>query len=303
MADGTGRRRRRGRAIRDRIRNVVTGFTGVIDLWDAIHEVVILPLFTAGKNAITQLAKRKGRDGLVEMAFEEARAANPDARLVHNDFNLSTDYEHLIEECLDAGIRIDAIGLQTHMHQGCRGEEAVWDILERFSRFDLPLQLTETTLLSGELMPADIVDLIDYVVDSWPSTPEGETRQAEEIVRHYQTVVWHPATESLTYWGITDHGAWLGVPVGLIRADGTRKPAYDALRNLIRGEWWYPETGGITDTLGATKVRGFAGRYQITTPTAPRKLISPQKTSGDRHNRQSPGANVPVTMSAENSVV
>ena len=51
----------------------------------------------------------------------------------------------MIEECLDAGIAIDAIGLQTHMHQGYRGEDRIAEVLERFSRFGLPLQMTETT--------------------------------------------------------------------------------------------------------------------------------------------------------------
>jgi len=253
-------------AIRERIRREVTDFAGVVDLWDAINEVVILPVFTAEDNAVTRLAKRRGQVGMVRLAFEEAREANPNARLVLNDFDLSADYERLIEDCLAAGIRIDAIGLQTHMHQGYRGEEQVWGILERFARFGLPLQLTETTLLSGELMPGHIVDLNDYQPESWPSTAEGEARQADEIVRHYRTVVSHPAVESLTYWGLTDHGAWLGAPSGLIRADGSRKPAYDALQALVRGEWWHPETRTTTDADGVVLVRGFAGRYRISTP-------------------------------------
>ena len=252
--------------IRQRIRREVTEFAGVVDLWDAINEVVILPVFTAEDNAVTWLAQRLGRVGMVRLAFEEARAANPHARLVLNDFDLSADYEHLIEECLAAGIQIDALGLQTHMHQGYRGEDQVWEILERFSRFGLPLQLTETTLLSGELMPKEIVDLNDYVVDEWPSTAKGEARQADELVRHYRTVVGHPAVESLTYWGITDHGAWLGAPSGLIRADGSRKPGYDALHELIRGEWWLPETTTTTDADGQVAVQGFTGRYRVTTP-------------------------------------
>ena len=253
-------------AIRARIRREVTDFAGVVDLWDAINEVVILPVFTAEDNAVTRLAQRRGQVGMVRLAFEEARAANPNARLVLNDFDLSADYERLIEDCLTAGIRIDAIGLQTHMHQGYRGEDGVWEILERFARFGLPLQLTETTLLSGDLMPRDIVDLNDYQPESWPSTPEGEARQADEIVRHYRTVVSHPAVESLTYWGLTDHGAWLGAPSGLIRRDGSKKPAYDALHDLVRGEWWHPETRTTTDADGAVSVRGFAGRYRVTTP-------------------------------------
>ncbi|WP_382307950.1 endo-1,4-beta-xylanase [Herbiconiux sp. UC225_62] len=252
-------------AIREHVATTVTDFAGVIDLWDAINEAVILPVFTAEENAVTRLAQKKGRVGMVALAFEEARAANPGARFVLNDFDLSADYERLIEECLEAGIRIDALGLQTHMHQGFRGEERISAIIERFSRFGLPLQLTETTLLSGDLMPAEIVDLNDYVVDSWPSTDEGEARQADEIVRHYRTVLAHPLVESLTYWGITDDGAWLGAPSGLLRVDGSRKPAFDALHALVRGEWWQAPSTVTTGDDGSIEVRGFAGTYRVTT--------------------------------------
>jgi endo-1,4-beta-xylanase len=252
-------------AIRSRIAREVTAFAGVVDLWDAINEVVILPVFTAEENGVTRLARSKGRVEMVRLAFESARAANPAARLVLNDFDLSADYEQLIEDCLADGILIDAIGLQTHMHQGFRGEEQIAEILERFGRYGLPLQLTETTLLSGDLMPPDILDLNDYVVDSWPSTPEGEARQADELVRHYRTVLAHPAVESLTYWGLTDAGSWLGAPSGLIRADGTLKPSYTALQSLIRGEWWHAPRALPVGGDGTVAVRGFAGDYRVTT--------------------------------------
>ncbi len=250
--------------VRARVTREVTDFAGVIDLWDAINEVVILPVFEAEENAVTELAKVRGRVAMVRLAFETARAANPRARLVLNDFDLSVDYENLIEECLAAGVEIDALGLQTHMHQGYRGEAAVTEIVDRFARFGLPLQLTETTLLSGELMPADIVDLNDYQVPSWPSTPDGEARQADEIVRHYRSLVGHPAVESITYWGLTDEGAWLGAPAGLVRLDGTPKPAYHALRDLVRREWWAPPAEHRTDGAGRVTVGGFAGRYRVT---------------------------------------
>jgi len=252
--------------IRGRVRREVADFAGVIDLWDAINEVVIMPVFDKEDNAVTRLAQARGRVAMVRLAFDEARAANPAARLVLNDFNLSADCEHLIEECLEAGIAIDALGLQTHMHQGYRGEEEVLAILDRFARFGLPLQLTETTLVSGDLMPAHIVDLNDYQVPSWPSTRAGEERQADELVRHYRTLVGHPAVESATYWGLTDEGAWLGAPAGLVRADGTPKPAYDALRALVRGEWWLPPTRMTTDEAGRVTVRGFAGDYRVAVP-------------------------------------
>ena len=65
-------------------------------------------------------------------------------------------------------------------------------------------------------------------------------------------------------WGITDEGAWLGAPCGLVRADGTPKPAYDALRGLVKGAWWLPPTTVRTDDAGRVVVDAFAGDYRLT---------------------------------------
>jgi endo-1,4-beta-xylanase len=249
--------------LRKRIRSLVSGFAGTIDLWDAINEAVIMPVFTNGDNAITPLCWDRGRIAMVRMAFEEARAANPSATLVLNDFDLSSGYECLIEGVLEAGVRIDALGLQTHMHQGYRGEEYMGRTLDRFARYGLPLHMTETTIVSGHLMPSHIDDLNDYQIPDWPTTEEGEARQAEEIVRHYRSLVEHPAVESINYWGITDDGAWLGAPVGLVRDDGSRKPSYGALESLIKADWWLPPTEMRTGPDGTLAVRGFLGDYTV----------------------------------------
>ena len=249
---------------RERIRRDVGDFAGLIDTWDAINEVVIMPVFENGDNAITPLARRNGRIAMIRLAFEEARAANPHATLLLNDFDLSSAYECLIEGVLEAGVQIDAIGLQTHMHQGYWGEDAMLRMVDRFARYGLPLHLTETSLVSGALMPNEIIDLNDYQVPSWPSTPEGEARQADELERHYRSLVGHPAVEAITYWGITDAGAWLGAPIGLVRADGSPKPSYEALRHLIKDEWWLGPTRQRTDAAGQVRVRGFRGDYAVT---------------------------------------
>lgn len=248
---------------RARIRREVSDSAGVIDTWDAINEVVIMPVFDNGDNAITPLARARGRIAMIRMAFEEARSANPHATLLLNDFDLSSAYECLIEGVPEAGVQIDAIGLQTHMHQGYWGEEAMLAMVDRFARYGLPLHLTETSLVSGDLMPADIVDLNDHQVPSWPSTPEGEERQADELERHYRSLVGHPSVEAITYWGITDAGAWLGAPIGLVRADGSPKPSYDALRRLVKEEWWCAPTVLRTDDRGQVRVSGFRGDYRV----------------------------------------
>ena len=250
-------------AVRNRVTRDVTAFAGLIDHWDAINEAVIMPRFTAEDNALTPLAASLGRVETVRLAMDTARAANPGARLVLNDFLLTEEYARLIEECLAAGVEFDAIGLQTHMHQGFRGEDEMGAILERFGRFGLPLQLTEVTLVSGDLMPPEIVDLNDYQVESWPSTREGEARQADDIERLYRLAASDRLVESVTYWGLCDRDTWLGAPAGLLRADGSRKPSYEVLQALIHDEWWVAPHSQNTTADGHVEVSGWGGRYRI----------------------------------------
>jgi endo-1,4-beta-xylanase len=245
-----------------RIRREVAGFAGVIDMWDVINEVVIMPIFDKYDNGITRICRELGRIPMVRMVFDAAREANPHATLLLNDFDMSAAFECLIEGVLEAGIAIDALGLQSHMHQGYWGEEKTLGILDRFSRYGLPIHFTETTIVSGELMPPEIVDLNDHQVERWPSTPEGEARQADEVVRHYRTLLSHPSVRAITYWGLSD-GGWLGAPGGFLRADGTPKPSYEALHALVKGEWWLAPTTMVTDAAGRLRLRGFLGAYEL----------------------------------------
>lgn len=250
------------RAQTDRIRREMTDFAGVIDMWDVINEAVIMPIFDKYDNGITRLCREIGRIPMVRMVFDAAREANPGAVLLLNDFDMSAAYECLIEGLLEAGVQIDVLGLQSHMHQGYWGEEKTLSILERFSRYGLPIHFTETTILSGDLMPPEIVDLNDFEVEQWPSTPEGEERQADEIERHYRTLLSHPSVEAITYWGMSD-GGWLGAPGGFVRTDRTPKPSYERLHRLVNEEWGTPPTKTATDADGRLRFNGFLGDYRI----------------------------------------
>jgi GH35 family endo-1,4-beta-xylanase len=221
-----------------------------------------MPVFENGENGITRICRANGRIATVRMAFETAREANPKAVLLLNDFDMSTAYECLIEGVLEAGIKIDALGLQSHMHQGYWGEEKTLEIIDRFARYGLPIHFTETTILSGHLMPPEIEDLNDYQIPEWPTTSEGEARQADEIVRHYKTLLSQPSVEAMTYWDLTDM-AWLGAPAGMVRRDFSPKPSYDAMHALIKGEWWLPPTKMATDADGRLRFSGFLGDYEV----------------------------------------
>ena len=246
-----------------RIRRDVTAYRGVIDMWDVINEVVIMPVFDKYDNAVTRICKELGRTPLVKAVFEAARESNPGAVLLINDFNVSPAYEHLLEDLLEAEVPIGAIGIQSHQHQGYCGREKLEDVLARFSRFGLPIHFTENTLISGEIMPAYIEDLNDWQVDSWPSTPEGEERQAREIAEMYAILFAHPQVEAITTWDFND-GCWLKAPSGFVHEDNSEKPSYHALRKLIHGEWETHEEL-CTDAGGFVSFTGFKGGYTLST--------------------------------------
>jgi GH35 family endo-1,4-beta-xylanase len=245
-----------------RIRRDVKDFAGLVDSWDVINEAVIMPVYDKYDNGITRLCKKMGRVPLIRAVFEEARAANPKARLLINDFDTSSDYDDLIEDCLEAGIRIDAIGQQSHMHQGYWGVAKTERVTKRLERFGLPIHYTENTILSGDLMPPEIRDLNDYKADSWPSTPEGEERQAREVVLHCKSLFARPSVAAIVWWDLSD-GCWLGAPAGLLHEDHRPKPAYEALKKLLKGEWWLKPTKMRTDSEGKLALTGFFGDYRI----------------------------------------
>ena len=244
-----------------RIERDVSAFAGLIDIWDVINEVVIMPIFDKYDNAVTRICKEYGQVQIVKEVFESAKRANPNAVLLLNDFDTSKDYEILIDKCLQAGILIDVIGIQSHQHQGYWGAEKVCDVLARFSRFGLPLHFTENTIISGDIMPQHIVDLNDWQVEEWPTTPEGEERQAREIVEMYELLFAHPSVEAITTWSGSDN-AWLHAPAGFLRVDNSEKPAYKALKAKIENEW-RTEISTRTDEVGFVNAEGFKGEYQL----------------------------------------
>jgi len=244
-----------------RVERDVSAFAGLIDIWDVINEVVIMPVFDKYDNAVTRVCKEYGQLRIVKEVFEAARRANPNAVLLLNDFDTSRDYEILIDRCLQAGIPIDVIGIQSHQHQGYWGAEMLRDMLERFSRFGLPLHFTENTIISGDLMPAHIVDLNDWQVEEWPTTPEGEARQRDEITEMYEILFAHPSVQAITTWSGGDN-AWLHAPAGFLRTDNSEKPSYIALRDKIENEW-RTQKDDRTDADGCVKLEGFKGKYEI----------------------------------------
>ncbi|MEE8450396.1 MAG: endo-1,4-beta-xylanase [Thermoguttaceae bacterium] len=243
-----------------RIDDCVARFVGLIDRWDVVNEVTHFDRESITKQAPkhTAMWKQVGQMEFTRECFEHARAAGPKATLLINDYRTDPPYERVIEQLVDADRRpmYDVIGIQSHMHGGAWTNRKIWETCERFARFGVPLHFTETTILSGHRSwqgPGD---------GDWSSTPEGEAYQAEHVVRLYTMLYSHPAVEALTWWDFSDLHAWKGAPAGFLRDDMTPKPAYVALKKLIKDKWW-TNTTVKTDGEGIAKFRGTLGDYRI----------------------------------------
>ena len=241
-----------------RIEDCVARFDGLIDRWDVVNEATRFDRERCRERAPrhTTMWRETAQVAFTQACFRHARRANPGAVLLINDYRTDPEYERLVEQLVDASDKplYDVIGIQSHQHGGSWNNEKIWDVCERFSRFRVPLHFTETTFLSGK-----------QAWDGprpWPSTPEGEARQAREVVRFYTLLFSHPAVEAITWWDFSDHSAWKQAPAGMVRKDMSPKPAYDALYELVKKTWW-TKTDGVTDGRGAAAFRGFLGEYRV----------------------------------------
>ena len=257
----------------ERVRRDVTRFRGVVDCWDVINEVVQWDRPEV-QNPLTELGKAMGDLDIVKWAFAAARESNPDAFLLINDFRTDAAYADLIRRCLEAGVTIDGIGIQTHMHMGACSAGDLWNNLERFTHFGKPLHLTEVTLISGSIRKD--MNWYERCAD-WDTTSEGEERQARDVEMFYSLAFSHPRLEAITWWDFPD-GQWLGAPSGLVRKDMTPKPAYEVLHRLFRKEWWTPRQVLRTDEGGCVKFRGYLGSYEAAAAGA--KAVFTVETAG-----------------------
>lgn len=174
-------------------------------------------------------------------------------------------YHLIIEKAMRDGARIDAIGLQYHMfwNKEKEAEETelyydprnLYEIMDSYSNFGLPLQITEVT------------------VPAYSNNEEDEALQADIIERLYSIWFSHPNVEQIIYWNLID-GYAAYAPLGdmtcgenkffggLLRFDMSPKPAYYRIKELFEKRW-RTQIDASSDDSGQLQFKGFYGNYDV----------------------------------------
>lgn len=238
-----------------RVREIISRYKGRINFWDVVNEATHL----ADKPNQTKMADWAVTLGAVAYVAEHlkvARAANPQATLVVNDYRTDAAYYRILDSLRDQGKPLfDVAGIQSHMHDGVWPLQTVQDRCDTYSKLGRPLHFTESTIVSGPRKGPG---------ENWGETSaEGEARQADQTAKFYTMLFSHPAVQAITWWDFSDLGAWQRAPAGWLRRDMSPKPSYDRLMSLIKGDWW-TKAEGTTDASGEVKLRAFYGTHRIT---------------------------------------
>lgn len=251
--------------LRGHIAAVAGHFRGQIHSWDVVNEAVAVEDGREDGLRKSIWLELIGPDYL-EVAFRAAAAADPNALLTYNDYDLEQDSPgherkrqavlQLLSSLRDRQAPIHALGIQSHLRAELT--PAGWSGLHRFldevERLDLQVFVTELDV-DDRALPADIT--------------ERDGRVAE-LYRDYLTnALQHRSVKAVLTWGLTDRDSWLnsskkrsdGLPQRPLPfdADLKPKPAFFAMRDAIAAV-------PARQAAGANYDESKAGAYSLPDP-------------------------------------
>ncbi len=202
----------------EHIQTVVSRYKGKIKGWDVVNEAL---------NEDGSLRDSKWRqiigDDFIEKAFTYAHAADPDAELYYNDYNLykpekSAGAARLIKSLQNKGVPVHGVGLQGHYSLTHPALNELDDALTLFASLGIESMITE---LDVSVLPfpseaeqgADISqDLaLQKALNPYPNgLPKAQhdalSVRYKEIFSVFSK---HQASISrVTFWGVNDANSW-----------------------------------------------------------------------------------------------
>lgn len=200
-----------GQAYDNYIAALVGRYRGVATGWDVVNEAVA----EDGNGWRESLwASKLGAFDHMVRAFKVAKAADPEARLFINDYNLEylprklDTFQRLVERLLAAGAPLEGIGTQSHIAADLK-PGAMTKTIQTLARFGLPLHVSELDV---------------SIARSERRFPSGQAAQEAQAGLYAETAAAFHALPpeqrfAFSVWGLRDRDSWLK------REDGRDTPA------------------------------------------------------------------------------
>jgi endo-1,4-beta-xylanase len=185
------------------INTVVGRYKGKIYAWDVVNEAVADEDDRLLRNSLWyQIC---GEDFIFK-AFEYAHEADPNAVLFYNDYGTESPKKRdrvyqLLKKLVDAGIPINAIGLQAHWSLNDPTSAQLQASINLYSSLGLKVQITELDIS---------IYANHHQTDSTRFTPEREQEQLAQYTRMFEVFRANRSViTSVTFWNLSDRHTWL----------------------------------------------------------------------------------------------
>jgi endo-1,4-beta-xylanase len=194
------------RAVVARIEAMAGRYRGRVHSWDVVNEPI-----EPKDGRSDGLRKAVFLEALgpqyIDLAYRTARAADPKARLVVNEYDIELDTPEqearraaliaLLRRMRTAGTPVDAVGIQGHL-RAVGGPPLSAPKLRRF--------LAEIAALGLEIQITEL----DVTDEEAPAAIEARDRLVADAYRRFlDAVLVEPAVKMIVTWGLSDRYSWI----------------------------------------------------------------------------------------------
>lgn len=196
--------------------NTVYGhFRGKIKGYDVVNEAIE----DDGSYRNSDFYKIMGEE-FIDWAFQCAQEADPNTELYYNDYSMAEPGKRatvvkMIQRLKSKGIRIDAVGLQTHIGMDFPDFKEYEKSIKAFVDAGVDVQLTETdmSILPNPYTGADVSTRFDYTPEKDPYKDGITADQLKPWQKRFKELFaiinkYSKNVKRVTFWGITDASSW-----------------------------------------------------------------------------------------------
>jgi endo-1,4-beta-xylanase len=232
-------------ALRDHAAKMCGRFAGRMHSWIVVNEAILIWAGRPDKLRPQVFLDKIGPE-YIDIAFAAARASDPVARLVYNDFGVEVDTPEqnqkrdallrLLDGLRQRAVPVDAVGLQSHLYL---------ELMPHFNDKQFSSFLNELAARGFDIMITEL-DVVDRGAPSDIVTRDADVAAAYR--RYLDVALDNRSVTTVINWGLSDRKSWIisGNDPQTRRPDGLRprpllfdedyrpKPAYFAVAEALR---------------------------------------------------------------------